>query len=526
MEGPGKFIPTNPRLQPPKKQPDSSPESNYWRSFKTRQLTLPRLSSSAVSFVHFSPAPPHDFVLTSSASLTLFSSSTLRPISSITDFPDVAFSGAFRFDGKLVAAGCQSGVVQVFDATSRLALRRLEGHARPVRFVRYPLPSSGDKLHLLSAGDDALVKWWDVSTGTEVLTFTGHRDYVRSGSPSPTSAHLWATGSYDHTVRVWDIRRPESSVLSVNHGAPVEAVLFLPSGGWMATAGANSVKIWDVISGGKMIHSMENHNKTVTALSLGKFSGQDGVESTRIFSVSLDGYLKVFDYSNFKVTHTSRFPFPLLSVDSSPSSLVRAIGTANGVAFVSKRKNMTEADGDSAPSGAEGLLEEKKRTSKARGFRYFERGQNEKPSGGDFMVQRPEKVKLAEHDRLLKKFRHKEALVSVLRTNDPMMVVAVMEELVARNKLIKCLTNLNSEEELGLLLGFLHRFTTMPRYARFLMAVARKILTQRANDIGSSPALRKHLAGLKATVAEEIKIQNSLMEIQGMISPLLSIAGR
>ncbi|CAN6457459.1 unnamed protein product [Victoria cruziana] len=294
----------------------------------------------------------------------------------------------------------------------------------------------------------------------------------------------------------------------------------------MATAGANSIKIWDVISGAKMIYSMENYNKTVTALSLGKIFGQDGVESSRIFSVSLDGYLKVFDYLNFKVTHTSRFPFPLLSIDSSPSSLVRAIGTANGIAFVSKKKNSAEAEGDSVPAGAEGLLEENKTASRDRGFRYFERGQSEKPSKGDFLVKRPEKVKLAEHDRLLKKFRHKNALVSVLRTNDPMMVVAVMEELVARKKLIKCLTNLDSDEELGLLLGFLHRFTTMPKYARLLMAAARKFITLRVKDIGSSPSLRKHLTDLKATVAEEIKIQNSLMEIQGMISPLLRIAGR
>ncbi|KAL6986935.1 hypothetical protein U1Q18_012697 [Sarracenia purpurea var. burkii] len=47
------------------------------------------------------------------------------------------------------------------------------------------------------------------------------------------------------------------------------------------------------------------------------------------------------------------------------------------------------------------------------------------------------KVKLAEHDKLLKKFDHKEALVSALKGKNPENVVAVMEELVARKKLLR-----------------------------------------------------------------------------------------
>ncbi|KAK1559066.1 hypothetical protein Q3G72_010268 [Acer saccharum] len=105
------------------------------------------------------------------------------------------------------------------------------------------------------------------------------------------------------------------------------------------------------------------------------------------------------------------------------------------------------------------------------------------------LVARPKKVKLGEHDKLLKKFRHKEALVSVLNGKNPENVVAVMEELVSRRKLLKCVSNLDNEE-LGLLLSFMQKYSTAPRYSGLLMGLMKKVLETRAEDIKSSDALK------------------------------------
>lgn len=47
-------------------------------------------------------------------------------------------------------------------------------------------------------------------------------------------------GSYDHTVRLFDART-KSSVMTIEHGHPVESVLLFPSGGLLVSAG-NSIK--------------------------------------------------------------------------------------------------------------------------------------------------------------------------------------------------------------------------------------------------------------------------------------------
>ncbi|CAN1272400.1 Protein SLOW WALKER 1 [Linum perenne] len=523
-----------PKLHSKPRNPSKTPESKYWSSFKTTKIE--NLLSSIPS-IEFSPnyPNPNSFAAANLTSLTFFSGHDFSKLSTISVFRDSVTSCSFRSDGALIAAADLTGEIKVFNTKTRAPIRRLRSHTRPARFVKYP---SLDKLHLVSGGDDAVVKYWDVSTESVVYNLQGHKDYVRCGDCSPIDGGSFLTGSYDHTVKLWDVKDGSNKnmkpVLEVNHGKPVEDVMFLPSGLMFATAGGNSVKIWDMTGGGRMVHSMESHNKTVTSICLGMIGKEGGEEARqyRILSVGLDGYMKVFDYAKMKVTHSMRFPAPLMSIAVSPDGTRRAIGTSNGMIFAGKRKVKKDEDEDGAEEGSEyGILKglgsgvEEGRVSRPTNFRYFQRSQGEKPNEGDYVMRRKRKVKLAEHDKLLKKFRHKEALVSAMGRKDPENVVAVMEELVARRKLIKCVMNLE-EEELGLLLSFLQKYATMPRHSRLLMGLTRKVLELRAEDIKASDGLKVSIRNVKSSVDEEIKIQQALQEMQGIISPLLRIAGR
>ncbi|KAJ3669372.1 hypothetical protein LUZ60_011322 [Juncus effusus] len=501
----------------------STPESVYWRAFKTS--ALPSNLILPVNSVTFSPTSPSTLAAASSVSVRLFSrlSGDEQDISaSNLSLPDLAYSPSFRCDGALVAAGCEKGVVQVYNMKNSVPLRRLKAHTRASRVVRFPVLH--DKLKLFSAGDDAMLVQWDVASESPVFTVpAAHKDYIRAGTASPVSHDIFATGSYDHTVKLWDSRvnSGQSSSLSLTHGSPVESCLFLPSGGLIATAGGNSIKIWDVIGGGKMVHSVETHNKTVTDLSLAKI--KDG--EMRLLSVSIDGYLKSFDFSRFKVTHSMRYPNQLLSVAFSPDGLFRVVGTNTGTIYMSKKKNKKEERESGAVVTSDFVwnLPQSEKPKDSKNVRYFNQGQISKKS--EFAIKKPKRVKLQEHDKLLKKFRHREALASVLKFKNPRSVISVLEELIARKKLIKCLGNLENEE-LGFLLGFLCKYAMMPQYARFLMGLAKRVIEIHAEEIESSDELKVYMRNLKRMVAQEIMVQKSLQEIQGMISPLLVIAGK
>lgn len=117
------------------------------------------------------------------------------------------------------------------------------------------------------------------NAATFILT---NQDYVRCGAASTQSSDIWYTGSYDHTVAQWDTRTPDGVSQRFNHGAPVEAMVLFPSGSAMASAGGQYVKvltasilivltaseIWDLLTG-KLMQTLSNHQKAVTALALG-----------------------------------------------------------------------------------------------------------------------------------------------------------------------------------------------------------------------------------------------------------------
>jgi len=505
-----------------------SPEASYWRNFRSSELVTG--SNYAVTHLTFSPAHAKPTLAAVYFSkVQLFTGDPLTPRPKISGSRDFVYSPSFRSDGALLAAGDIKGVVRVFrvDKPTSGPLRTLSAHTAGAHVVRYPV-AGGDKIHLLTAGDDALLAYWDVPSETPVFTVSAaHRDYIRAGAPSPVDHNLFVTGSYDSSVKLWDARTGKAPSLSFSHGASVESVLFLPSGGLLATAGGNMVKIWDVIGGGRLVHSVESHVKTVMSLALGRM-GTTG--ETRLLSAGSDGYVKSFDYGQLKITHSMRYPKQLLSVACSPCGTVLVAGSSKGDIFVRRRKKAVIEEEEQGGEAVSGVLEwascnPKKQVLKPSYYRNFRRGQNEKPKQGDFVIAKPKKVKIAEHDKLLRKFRHNDALVSALAMNNPRSVVAVMEELVARRKLVRCIGNLDADQ-LGFLLVFLHRNATLPRYARLLLGVANKVLEMRAEDIRSDGKLRGYIRNLKRMVAEEIQIQHTLQGIQGMISPMLALASK
>ncbi|KAJ7562666.1 hypothetical protein O6H91_03G079500 [Diphasiastrum complanatum] len=347
MVGDGKivaeYVPVSSKQFPKSRNPLSA-ESKFWRTFKRK---VSEQQTFAVTCINFCPTPPHDFAVTSSTRVVIYDGTTCEVKKTISRFTDLAYSGSFRSDGQLLVAGGETGIIQVFDVNSRTVLRQLKGHTRAVHWVRY---SPLDKLHVLSASDDSTARWWDVASQEVALKLEGHTDYVRCGASNPSSADIWATGSYDHTARIWDLRSAQS-VLTLEHGKPLEDVLFFPSGGLVATAGGNVVKIWDVMGGGKLLHQLGSHQKTVTSLCMTKSTKSSSAsveESPRLLTSSLDGHMRVFELNSYKVTHVAKYPAPILDMDVSFSCTTLAVGTATGLLSVRQKKDRNQEDSRSS----------------------------------------------------------------------------------------------------------------------------------------------------------------------------------
>ncbi|CAN0279131.1 unnamed protein product, partial [Phaeothamnion confervicola] len=247
--------------QYPRLQERETPEARYWRRFTKPVVTV---HPAPVTCIDFSPVAPHDFAVTCSTHVAIHDGREGKEVRSIGRFGDVACCARYRGDGKLLATGDKTGAVKAIEAQSKTVLRTFSEHTAAVHAVGWAC----DNLRMGSASDDATVRLWDLPTAMAIGTRRGHADYVRALAPSASNAELWASGSYDRTARLWDVRQPGAAALTLQHDAPVEALLFLPGGTLLLGAGGNELRVWDLLAGGRLLHTVCNHQKTVTCLAL------------------------------------------------------------------------------------------------------------------------------------------------------------------------------------------------------------------------------------------------------------------
>jgi U3 small nucleolar RNA-associated protein 15 len=411
-------------------------------------------------------------------------------------FAGSSSSGRFRQDGKvLVCADAET--VKVFDSERGTQLRALKGHSSVVNATRFSAPHP---LRLVSAGNDKTVRLWDLTSASTLATCEGHTDYVRCVSESSQGhGSIWASGSYDHTVRIWDVRdsKNTSCTMTLNHEEPVDAVVHFGGGGLVASAGGPSIKIWDLASGGRLLHTLENHQKSVTGLCL---------DSTgrRLLSCGADGQLKIYDTESFKVCHSLKYSSQLLSVALSPNGRTLAAGTVSGE-LVLRTRRVQENN-----SAATATVSRAK-----RGIRGTDNEEVE-------IVTSKRKRKMRPHDLMLKKFQYRDALDTVLETRDPVQTMAVIDELIYRNGLEIALQQRKDSVELIPLLKFLVKYTSDPKYSKILLQVCNDVLDIYAPILGKNVRVDELFFQLQHRVALEVQMQTKLAPLKGSIDSLLA----
>ncbi|GAX79819.1 hypothetical protein CEUSTIGMA_g7259.t1 [Chlamydomonas eustigma] len=490
-------------------------EGRYWRRFKVPVVAK---QFGPVSHIDFSQQSPYNFAVTAATRVILYDGDRREVNRTISRFKDCAFSGVYRSDGKLLVAGSQDGMVQVFDTGSRSVLRQFKAHQRPTHVTRF----SPDKQHVLSGSDDVTVRWWDITSGSQVMRLDGHTDYVRAASVSPVNMETWVTGGYDHEVKVWDVRSKACS-LTLDHGAPVEDLAFFTSGSLLVSAGGNQLCVWDLVSGGRRLKRLTNFQKTVTCVRMSPLAGPDSLAAPRMLAGSLDGHVKIFELDSFKVTHASKYPAPVMSLGISPDCKLLAVGMADGTLSIRQhdRPRVTLPDGTLGPaSSSTGKLGTRVRLD-ASNFRYFIRGQNVKASMHEYRVVARRKAKLKPYDKLLRQFKYRDALNAALQTRKAEIVVTVVEELAARDGLDTALSGRDAAS-LEPLLHFLSKYIVEPRYGKTVCNLTHRILDIYTGVIGVSSLVDKRLQALKDRAWEELKAQAMLMEIQGILEPVMA----
>ena len=149
----------------------------------------------------------------------------------------------------IIAVGLNAGGIIILDGTTGRQTAILSDHTDQVESLTF----SSDGTLLVSGSYDNTIKLWDMQTGGVVNTFHGHADHVRSVSISLDSTTI-ASGSWDKTLRLWDVQTGSCCYIIEQQGS-VNHVTFSPtSSQYLISVSGGKVQQWD-LDGHKIIHS-------------------------------------------------------------------------------------------------------------------------------------------------------------------------------------------------------------------------------------------------------------------------------
>jgi hypothetical protein len=149
---------------------------------------------------------------------------------------------AFSPDGQTLVSASNDGTLRYWDVTSATEIRSLDGDT--VNSVAFSL----DGTLLATGGQSGTVQIWDAAGATPVQTINAQVGVIHSVAFDPTGRRIAVGGEAD-SVRVWDLST-DTLVFDLLYSPDVTAVAFSPDGLRLAAASSNAVpRAWDAASG-------------------------------------------------------------------------------------------------------------------------------------------------------------------------------------------------------------------------------------------------------------------------------------
>ncbi|EER11495.1 receptor for activated protein kinase C, putative, partial [Perkinsus marinus ATCC 50983] len=189
-------------------------------------------------------------------------------------------------DPKMVVSGSRDKKIMIWELTNDsesagYPRRSLTGHNQAVSDVTL----SSDAQYCLSGSWDKTLRLWDVSSGKTVQTFVGHTSDVFSVAFSPDNRQIVSAGR-DKSIKIWNaMGECRHTIVDDQHTDWVSCVRFSPSAkqplivscGW-----DKLVKVWS-LDNGKLRINLAGHTGVLNNVtispdgSLCASGGKDGV---------------------------------------------------------------------------------------------------------------------------------------------------------------------------------------------------------------------------------------------------------
>ncbi len=158
-----------------------------------------------------------------------------------------------------------------------------------------------------------------------VHTLIGHFNSVSTVAISPDGKCL-ASGSFDDTIKLWNLETGELLHTLTKHLQPVLAIAFSPDGQTLISGSVDdTIKLWNLDTG-EMIGTIGEHSGSVTSIADSLAISPDG---QAIASGSDDHTIKLWQLSTGELLNTFRHPRGVNTVAISPDGQTLVSGSSD-----------------------------------------------------------------------------------------------------------------------------------------------------------------------------------------------------
>ncbi len=195
-------------------------------------------------------------------------------------------SVAYSRDGARIAAGCfnqdtAARSVRIWDAKTGAEIKVIKDVDGPVVFSKDGSRVTGGHGYTL------MLKIFEVSTGTEVVSINGQSfNGFSSVAMSPDGRHL-VSGNSNGSVRIWDANTGKEITAIKGHTKMVNSVAYSPDGTIIASVSEDgSVSIWNAATGAELWTVKETKPAKSVSFNMDGskvvIGGEDGIRIVRV----------------------------------------------------------------------------------------------------------------------------------------------------------------------------------------------------------------------------------------------------
>lgn len=149
---------------------------------------------------------------------------------------------------------------------------------------------SPDGQTLVSGSYDATIKVWNLRTGQLLRTLSGHSSQVSAVAISPDGKFV-ISGSEDKTIKVWNLHKGQSLRTLSDHSEIVWSIAISPDGQTFASGGGDRViNVWRLRTG-QLLCCLQGHSDSVSGVTI-SFDGHVLVSS------GFDKTIKIWEKSS------------------------------------------------------------------------------------------------------------------------------------------------------------------------------------------------------------------------------------